>query len=131
MQFSIFKNSLNSWQGTSLIIAIFQEDIKTQLELIDFTIDTKILIEKINRSKFKGEKGKEFTLNFMDQKLQNLIIIGLGEKSNFVTESLKDSFSECLRKFSQKEEKISILLPWESINKEAIYVVAESIRLSI
>ena len=32
MQFSIFQNPLNTWQGNSLIIGLFEEDIFKQLE---------------------------------------------------------------------------------------------------
>ena len=58
MQFSTFQKTLNSWQGSSLIFGIFEDDIKHQLEKIKFLIDPKLLQEKINQKKFKGEKGE-------------------------------------------------------------------------
>ena len=46
MQFSTFKKNLDNWQGTSLILGIFEEKIESQLENIKFIIDS-IKINKI------------------------------------------------------------------------------------
>ena len=43
MQFSIFQNPLNTWQGNSLIIGMFEEDIFQQLEKYNLNIDVKSL----------------------------------------------------------------------------------------
>ena len=45
MQFSIFKNQLSSWQGRSLIIGLNKDEINTQLEKINFIVDSKQLIK--------------------------------------------------------------------------------------
>ena len=82
MQFSTFQQDLSTWQGTSLIFGIVEEDLKNQLEKIDFIIDSKLLQKKINHKKFKGEKGKLLNFDFFDQRLQTLKIIGLGERKN-------------------------------------------------
>ena len=47
MQFSTFKKNLDSWQGTSLIFGIFDEEIETQLDNIKFIVDPKILLKKV------------------------------------------------------------------------------------
>ena len=52
MQFSTFQQDLNTWQGSSLIFGIVEEDLKNQLQKIDFIIDSKLLLEKINQKKF-------------------------------------------------------------------------------
>ena len=82
MQFSTFQQDLNTWQGSSLIFGIVEEDLKNQLQKIDFIIDSKLLQEQINQKKFKGEKGKILNFDFFDQRLQNLKFIGLGESKN-------------------------------------------------
>ena len=46
MQISIFQQALHIWQGSTLIFGIVEEDIKSQLEKIDFIIDSKLLKEK-------------------------------------------------------------------------------------
>ena len=51
MQFSTFKQELNTWQGYNLIFGIVEENLKNQLEKIDFIIDSKLLKEKINQKK--------------------------------------------------------------------------------
>ena len=51
MQFSTFQQDLNTWQGSSLIFGIVEEDLKNQLQKIDFIIDSKLLQEKINQKK--------------------------------------------------------------------------------
>ena len=48
MQFSTFQQDLNTWQGSSLIFGIVEEDLKNQLQKIDFIIDSKLLLKKIN-----------------------------------------------------------------------------------
>ena len=131
MQFSTFQQDLNTWQGSSLIFGIVEEDLKNQLQKIDFIIDSKLLIEKINQKKFKGEKGKILNFDFFDQRLQTLKIIGLGESKNINSKDIKNSLADVIRKSSDKEEKISILFPWELINSpEEIQSFGESARLS-
>ena len=131
MQFSTFQQDLNTWQGSSLIFGIVEEDLKNQLQKIDFIIDSKLLQEQINQKKFKGEKGKILNFDFFDQRLQNLKIIGLGESKNINSNDIKNSLADVIRKSSDKEEKISILFPWELINSpEEIQSFGESARLS-
>ena len=131
MQFSTFQQDLNTWQGSSLIFGIVEEDLKNQLQKIDFIIDSKLLQEKINQKKFKGEKGKILNFDFFDQRLQTLKIIGLGESKNLNSNDIKNSLADVIRKISDKEEKISILFPWELINsQEEIQSFGESARLS-
>ena len=131
MQFSTFQQDLNTWQGSSLIFGIVEEDLKNQLQKIDFIIDSKLLLEKINQKKFKGEKGKILNFDFFDQRLQTLKIIGLGESQNINSNDIKNSLADVIRKSSDKEEKISILFPWELINSpEEIQSFGESARLS-
>ena len=131
MQFSTFQQDLNTWQGSSLIFGIVEEDLKNQLQKIDFIIDSKLLLEKINQKKFKGEKGKILNFDFFDQSLQTLKIIGLGESKNINSNDIKNSLADVIRKSSDKEEKISILFPWELINSpEEIQSFGESARLS-
>ena len=131
MQFSTFQQDLNTWQGSSLIFGIVEEDLKNQLQKIDFIIDSKLLQEKIIQKKFKGEKGKILNFDFFDQRLQTLKIIGLGESKNINSNYIKNSLGDVIRKISDKEEKISILFPWELINSpEEIQSFGESARLS-
>ena len=131
MQFSTFQQDLNTWQGSSLIFGIVEEDLKNQLQKIDFIIDSKLLQEKINQKKFKGEKGKILNFDFFDQRLQTLKIIGLGESKNIKSNDIKNSLADVVRKSADKEEKISILFPWELINSpEEIQSFGESARLS-
>ena len=131
MQFSTFQQDLNTWQGSTLIFGIVEEDLKNQLQKINFIIDSKLLLEKINQKKFKGEKGKILNFDFFDQRLQTLKIIGLGESKNINSNDIKNSLAGVIRKSSDKEEKISILFPWELINsQEEIQSFGESARLS-
>ena len=131
MQFSTFQQDLNTWQGSSLIFGIVEEDLKNQLQKIDFIIDSKLLQEKITQKKFKGEKGKILNFDFFDQRLQTLKIIGLGESKNINSNDIKNSLADVIRKSADKEEKISILFPWELINSpEEIQSFGESARLS-
>ena len=131
MQFSTFQQDLNTWQGSTLIFGIVEEDLKNQLKKIDFIIDSKLLQEKINQKKFKGEKGNILNFDFFDQRLQTLKIIGLGKSKNINSNDIKNSLADVIRKSSDKEEKISILFPWELINsQEEIQSFGESARLS-
>ncbi len=131
MQFSTFQQDLNTWQGSTLIFGIVEEDLNNQLEKIDFIINAKLLQEKINQKKFKGEKGKILNFDFFDQKLQTLKIIGLGESKNISSNDIKNSLADVIRKSADKDEKISILFPWDLINSpEEIQSFGESARLS-
>jgi len=132
MQLSTFQQDLNTWQGSTLIFGIVEGDLKNQLEKIDFIIDSKLLLDKINQKKFKGEKGKILNFDFFDQRLQTLKIIGLGESKNINSNDINFYLADIIRKCTDKEEKISILFPWELINsQEEIQSFGESARLSI
>ena len=111
MHFSIFQNPLNTWKGSSLLIGLFEENIYDQLKQLNLSINPDLLAEKINQKNFKGEKGQSLNLELFDQKLQSLLIMGLGEKNNFDSDTFKNSLSGLIRKIIDKEEKLSILLP--------------------
>ena len=108
MQFSTFQQDLNTWQGPTLIFGIVEEDLKNQLEKIDFIINSKLLQEKINQKKFKGEKGKVLNFDFFDQKLQTLKIIGLGESKNLKNNDINNSLADVIRKSADKLSLIHI-----------------------
>ena len=130
MQFSIFKNQLCSWQGRSLIIGLHKDELNSQLKAIDFIIDLKQLIKKLNKNNFKGEIGDSIKLEILGHHLDSLTIIGLGEKNKMDSDVLRDTLSKCIRKVTDKEEKIGILMPWNALDNNAIYDIAEILRLS-
>tara|TARA_B100000963_G_scaffold128722_1_gene112328 strand:+ start:1070 stop:2548 length:1479 start_codon:yes stop_codon:yes gene_type:complete len=130
MQFSIFKNPLNSWKGDSLLLGINEDDINSQLEKIEFLINSNILLKKINNNKFEGRIGEILSFELLGHNLNSLTLIGLGNKNNFDHNSLRDSLSGYIRKIIDKEEKVSILMPWELFEKDDILAIAETLRLS-
>jgi len=130
MQFSIFKNQLNSWQGNSLILGLHADDINSQLEKIEFIVESKQLIKKLNNNNFKGEIGSIISLEILGHNLDYLTIIGLGDKNRINAEVLRNSIPESIRKLVDKQEKIGILMPWEVLENEAIYDISETLRLS-
>jgi len=130
MQFSIFENQLSSWQGRGLIVGLNKDEIDSQLKKIDFIVDPKQLTQKLTNNNFKGEIGNLISLEFLGQKLDTLTLVGLGDKNKVNSDVLINCLSECIRKIIDKEEKIGILMPWNELDKNAIYDVAEIIRLS-
>ena len=131
MQFSTFNKNLDTWQGTTLIFGIVEEDIESQLENIKFVIKPDILLKKINKREFRGEKGKILNFEFLDKELERLTIIGLGDAKSITTSEIKNSLADIVRKMADKDEKISILMPWEFMNsRQEINQLAESARLS-
>ena len=131
MQFSSFQKNLNDWQGALLILGVVEEEIESQLEGIKFIVDPKLLLKKLTTKKFKGEKGKCLNFEFLDQKLDSLIILGLGKSKDLNKGEIKNSLGDLIRKIVDKNEKISILLPWELTNSQLeINHLAESVRLS-
>ena len=131
MQFSTFQKNLDNWQGASLIFGVLEEEISSQLEKIKFVIDPKLLLKKVTQKKFKGEKGKTLSFEFLDQKLETLIIVGLGKSKELIKNDYEISIGNLIRKHADRNEKISIMLPWELINsKLEINQLAESARLS-
>ena len=130
MQFSIFKNQLSSWQGRSLIVGLNKDHIDSQLKTIDCIVDSKQLIKKLDKNNFKGEIGNSISLEILGNNLECLTLIGLGEKIETNSDVLRNSLSECIRKVIDKEEKIGILMPWDLLENNAIYDIAETLRLS-
>ena len=130
MQFSIFKNPLNTWKGSYLIFGLYEENFESQLDKIEFIIDSKLLIKKINKNNFKGEIGNSLTFELLDKDLNSLTLIGLGKKNTINNYSLRKTFSKFIRNIIDKEEKVSILLPWEVLEKDSIHSLAETLRLS-
>ena len=131
MKFSIFKSPLKTWQGNSLILGIFEEDIFPQLEKFDLNFDAKLLSIRLFEKDFKGKKGQLLNLEFLDSEIKSLLIVGLGKRSNINYDSLSNSIADCARRISDREEKSSIFLPWEQLENFSIYSVAEIVRLSI
>ena len=131
MQFSTFQKNLDNWQGASLVFGVLEEEIASQLENIKFAVEPKLLIKKVTQKKFKGEKGKTLSFEFLDQKLETLIVVGLGKSKDLNKSDIENSIGNLIRKTVDKNEKISILLPWELINSQiGINQLAESARLS-
>ena len=56
MRFSTFQQDLNTWQGSTLIFGIVEEDLKNQLGKIDFIIDSKLLLKKNQSKKIQRRK---------------------------------------------------------------------------
>jgi len=54
MQFSIFQENLDNWQGASLIFGVLEEEISSQLENIEFVVDPKLLLKKITQKPFSN-----------------------------------------------------------------------------
>ena len=132
MKFSTFEKNLDNWQGNSLIIGVVEENIESQLNNINFVIDPKLFLKTFAKKKFKGEKGKTLIFDLLDQKLENLIILGLGKSKDIKNHNINNSLAEIIRKISDKQEKISIFLPWELIDaQKEINHLAEAARLSV
>ena len=130
MQFSIFNNPLNTWQGSSLVVGIFEDEIYEYLEKFQFIFNPNSISENIKRKNFKGEKGQSLSFEFLDEKINSFSLIGLGKRNSFTNDSLRNHLSDFARNISNKEEKISILLPWEQLDKNAVNISFEAIRLS-
>ena len=131
MQFSIFQNPLNTWQGNSLIIGMFEEDISQQLEKYNLNIDVKSFTSKLLKKDFKGKKGQISNFEFLDSHLNSLLILGLGKRNKIAYEFLSKSIADCSRRICDVEAKIGILLPWEELENFSLHSAAEIIRLSI
>ena len=130
MQFSIYDNPLNSWNGSSLVMGVFEENKFDDLEKIGFILDKKLISEKIIKQNFNGEKGQNLHFDFLDERLNSFSLIGLGKKNTINNDFLRNYLSDFARKISDKENKISILLPWQNLDKNAIKIAFEAIRLS-
>ena len=131
MQFSIFQNPLNTWQGNSLIIGLFEEDIFQQLEKYNLNIDVKSFTSKLLKKDFKGKKGQILNFEFLDSHLNSVLIFGLGKRNKIAYESLSKSIADCSRRICDVEEKSGILLPWDELENFSLNSAAEIIRLSI
>ena len=105
MQFSTFQKNLDNWQGASLIFGVLEEEIASQLENIKFVVDPKLLLKKVTQKKFKGEKGKTLSFEFLDQKLETLIIVGLGKSKDLNKSDIENSIGNLVRKTVDKNEK--------------------------
>ena len=105
MQFSIFKNQLSSWQGRSLIVGLNKNEIDSQLEKINFIVDPKQLIKRLNNNNFKGEVGNSISLEILGKNLDSITIIGLGHKNKINSDVLRNSLSECIKKSSRGSSK--------------------------
>jgi len=131
MQFSTFQKNLDNWQGASLIFGVLEEEIASQLENIKFVVDPKLLLKKVTQKKFKGKKGETLSFELLDQKLETLIIVGLGKSKDLNKSDIENSIGNLIRKTVDTNERISILLPWDLINSQLeINKLAESARLS-
>ena len=91
MQFSTIQKNLDNWQGDTLIFGVLEEEIASQLEKIKFVVDPKLLLKTVTQKKFKGEKGNTLSFEFLDQKLETLIIVGLGKSKDLKKSDIESS----------------------------------------
>ena len=130
MQFSIFQNPLNTWQGNSLILGMFEDNIFQQLEKYNLNIDSKLLTSKLFEKDFKGKKGQSLNFEFLDSHLNSILIFGLGDRNKIDYEFLSNSIADCSRQICDKDKKSGIILPWEELENFSFNSAAEIIRLS-
>ena len=130
MNFSIFKKPLSSWQGSTIVIGLYEDNFNYQLEKIEFIVNSELLMKKLKKKNFKAEIGESLNFEFLERNLNSLTLIGLGEKDKCKHDSLIKTLSEFIRGRIDKDEKIGILMPWEILGNDSIYSIAETLRLA-
>ena len=131
MQFSFYQNPLNTWHGNILILGVFEKDLKKQLEEVSLISDSEALFERLKTRNFHGKKGELFNLELIDQNIQLISFIGLGDKNNFEVVNLKNALSKSIRSIYEYDKKIGIILPWNDLDEKEICLAAETMRLAI
>ncbi len=131
MEISLTPSSLNEWDGSILIIGVFEGNFEEQLNDIDQ--DRKeILIKKLKEKKFNAKLGEILTFDFPDSNPNKLIFLGLGEEDSIEINHLRKASAIGARSCIGNDGKLGILLPWEYVDNElAAKAVGEAIRLSL
>ncbi len=131
MQIAISSASIKNWEGDILIIGLLENELKTQLEIIDKRFDSS-LENLLKKQEFSAKKDDIVSFTLLNESPEKLIMVGLGNTEDISINSIRSVISKAATKTIGTNGKIGIYIPWNLVEEgSAVEAIVESIRLSL
>ncbi len=132
MQISLYKDSFQTWTGSSLVLGLLEEGIKEQLAILSDTFELESLLVYLEEKDFSAKSGEVIKLEFLGKSPEQLFLIGLGKPEKLLIDDLRQGAAIASRACMGSEGTVGLFFPWEPFDSaSAAKAVAESQRLSI
>ncbi len=130
MKVSTTTDTLQSWEGTSLIIGLIEGALEQKLNQLERRIGES-LSESLKNKAFNAKSGEILSFQLFHGPFKKLILIGLGESNNLVLNELRKATSAVTKETLGNNGVLGIDFPWECFDSNAaVKAVAEALRLS-
>ena len=88
MEISINSGEIKTWDGSTLILGVFEGDIEKQLIQLQ-SQQQSFLAKKLKDNNFKGKTSEICSFNCLESTPNKLILVGLGEPENLLLDDLR------------------------------------------
>ncbi len=131
MKISLYPSGIKDWDGSVLILGIFQEKIEEQLNEIE-TSWKNSLLRRLKEQDFNAKKGEIATFQILNGSPNKLILVGLGAPKNLLIDDLRKATALGARANLGNPGQLGISFPWELFDPSAAAkAVGEAIRLTL
>ncbi len=132
MQISIHQESISNWSGSILIHGILEDNLDDQLSALSDICSPELLSKALQEQEFSGKNGQLSCFNWIENKLEKLILVGLGNRNKLSLNALREATALSCRKTEGHLGKIGIVLPWDGYEpKKVVKAVGEAARLTV
>jgi leucyl aminopeptidase len=125
-------NLLESWSGDTLAVGLFQDtDHPVRSQLIRLIGDD--LQVQLERRRFQGKPGETVVLERLNAQPACLVLVGLGEPSDFHGTALRQAAASAARAAAQAGSRhLGLWLPVDDLEpRGSAMAMAEAVRLSL
>ncbi len=131
MKISLNSEGLKDWDGSVLLLGIFQGDLEDQLKPLEIP-NKSCLLSKLKEHSFNGKAGEIASFELLKSTSNKLILIGLGEPKNLLIDDMRKAAALGARASLGSTGKLGVILPWELFDTtSAAQAVGEAVRLSL
>jgi len=131
MKITLSSAGLKDWDGSVLIIGLFEEDHEKQIQSFGLPYKS-YLIHRLKEQKFRAKSGEIQAFDLPENTPSKLILVGLGESKSLLINDLRNAAALSARASIGTIGKLGIFFPWELFEPEsAAQAVGEAIRLSL
>ena len=131
MEITLSSAGLKDWDGSVLIIGIFEGELEKQIQ--SFALPYKsYLNHRIKEQNFNAKVGEITCFDLPENSPRKLILVGLGEAKDLLINDLRNAAALSARASVGNNGKLGIYFPWDLFEPEsATKAVGEAIRLAL
>tara|TARA_Y100001968_G_C19454366_1_gene771485 strand:+ start:8268 stop:9746 length:1479 start_codon:yes stop_codon:yes gene_type:complete len=132
MQISLNSLKIKDWEGSVLLVGFLEEDLEDQVKKLEQITDKALLLQALKDQEFSGNSGEIISFQFINSKLEKLVILGLGKSENLLPSDIRQAVCIGARACLGLRGTLGVSLPWEPFEPSHIAkIVGEALRLAI